>query len=388
MVNLELLQKLVKSGEYPNLVCQEDIDNIQAIVDANESLFAIPWYDEGSVRLDEGCYFELSTVNEKSYGFRKRIPTNIEQYQAHNGTIFNNQIFKYLGYITGYNFPASKPSQPKEYLSFNGDLPLFKVTIDCICAFAAQVTGNNDTSSLKKALSYLDFSEFDVFEVPDADPHRTNQGPGDPPPRPYNIEDNHSDTHLEEENFVWDYDIDTIVIDVYEKTFKLVLSKAVGDGGDRLRESIINTFADNPTTRSSAEAILDIMESDFFENYDHDCSISFEFTSEGLQPKIEFQVASWTSKLGPVGQPASDNKKRYNEKCASHDRSVQNIVSSGTTYNWIPDEWSEELSRWENSNITENIHGVMTIIASSSGVEVTDAYGFSGPKGGPQPSTS
>jgi len=388
MVNLELLQKLIKSGEYPNLIGQEDVDNIQRIVDSNESLFAKPWYDKGSVRFDEGCYFEVSTTNEKSYGFRKKIPTNIEQYQAHNGTIFHNKIFKYLGYILGYKFYASNPDQPLEYLSFNGDLPLFKVTIDCIAAFAANVTGNNNTQPLKDALSYLDFSEMDVFEVPNADPHKTNQSETDPPPRPYNIEDNHSDTHEEEENFVWDYDIDTIVIDVYRKTFKVVLSKKAGENADRLRNAVSHMFDENTSIYRNVQSVLNIMDGDYFQSEDIASSIALEFTAEGLRPRFEFQVASWTSKVAPLGQPASDNQRRYDEKCASHDRSVSHIVSSGTTYKWLPDNWSEEISKWENSNIAENIHGVMTIIVDNNGIEVTDAFGYSGPKGGPQPTNS
>lgn len=388
MVNLELLRRLIKSGEYPTLVCQEDIDNIQRIVDSNQNLFAKPWYDKGSVRFDEGCYFEVSTTREKSYGFRKKIPTNIEQFQSHNGTIFHNKIFKYLGYILGYKFYGSEPDQPFEYLSFNGDLPLFKVTIDHIAAFAANVTGNNDTQPLKDALAHLDFSEVEVFEVPDADPHRTNQGENDPPPRPYNIEDNHSDTHEDEENFVWDYDVDTIVINTYKRSFKIVLSKKSGVSGDRLRQTISHMFDEGTKIHRNALSVLDIMDHDYFMHEDVASSIALEFTSEGLKPLLEFQVASWTSKLGPVGQPSRDNLTRYNEKCASHDRSVSHILSSGTTYKWLPENWSEEISRWENSYIAENIHGVMNIIVTDTGIEVTDAFGFSGPKGGPQPSTS
>ena len=187
---------------------------------------------------------------------------------------------------------------------------------------------------------------------------------------------------------MWDYDVDTIVINTYKRSFKIVLSKKSGVSGDRLRQTISHMFDEGTKIHRNALSVLDIMDHDYFMHEDVASSIALEFTSEGLKPLLEFQVASWTSKLGPVGQPSRDNLTRYNEKCASHDRSVSHILSSGTTYKWLPENWSEEISRWENSYIAENIHGVMNIIVTDTGIEVTDAFGFSGPKGGPQPSTS
>jgi len=383
MVNLELLERLVNSGQFPSLVCKDDIANVQKIVDANPAFFEKPWTQKGSRRRDEGVYFEMSESEEKLYCFTKKIPINITQYQAHDGTIYDSPLFKYIAPVVGLKFKSSDPTHPDEVLSVNGDIPLFPTTIDMICQLAAQVTGNPDTNKLRDVLDLLDFSaDIELKEIPEANAHLTNQTLEDPPARPYSAESL-------DETVAWDHDVSNMILNNHTRTFRISVSKQHDFGPEKLRQVVEYMMPTAATKiRKNTESVLNVLASESFVDDTLVNNIEVEFTSEGLSQQLTFQIGSYRSKLSSIGSSPQDNYARYSQKCADHNNSIANILERSTRYNWCPPQWNEELSLWEESNLAENIHGVLTITPTSTGTICKESYGYSGPKNGPQPTNS
>jgi len=383
MVNLELLERLVNSGQFPSLVCKDDIANIQKIVDANPSFFGKPWHERGSKRIDEGVYFEISESEEKMYCFTKKIPIDITQYQMCDGTIYESPLFKYAAPVVGYKFRESDPIHPDEVLGVNGDIPLFPVTIELICDLAAKVTGNPDTDKLCDVLSLLDFSsDMEMVEVPEANAHLTNQTLEDPPARPYKVQESN-------DVVIWDHDICNITLNNHTKTFKISVSKQHDFGPEKLRQ-VVEYMMPNAATkiRKNTESVLNVLASESFVDDTVINNIEFEFTADGLSQQLTFQIGSYRSKLSSAGTSPHDNFARYSQKCADHNNSIANILERSTRYSWCPEQWNIELSSWEDSNFAENIHGVLTITPTSTGTICKESFGYSGPKNGRQPTNS
>ena len=322
MVDLDNLVTIANSGKHPILFNSSDADNVRSIVETYPDVF--------SGDFDNGTAIVKSPSSDAKYGFRFRVPTGISQYELFDGTLLDSKIFPYLKEFKCLFFQNGV---------FNFELvdlepvPLFAPTIDALCKLATEITGNTDTSSLKGLLELLE-----------------------------NIT---SEEH--------DYEVTTLTFSKLDKTIRIGLDKvsSISVSEDIFKyigtRSNTKVYANIQGLTYSMDNLLDDYQTNSIQMY-------IEFNSTGLVKNLGYGIYPKWKKDEPERSSAQDNFPAYTEYQQSHRNSVANITNESKTRNWIPVEWADELSVWEDT--PKAIHAETIVTASGTAVTTEIAYGI------------
>ncbi len=354
-VDFDSLTKQVNT--HPDLLSDTDITNIRKIVDANPSLFELGWDQPGSQRRDSGVYFNKTHRSDgksvpTEYAFLFKIPTEINQIQTFDGTIYTNTLFRYLEDTKAFWFDADDPTTPtSELYHFLDEPPLLSASITAFCQLASEVTGNADTSALKNLLEICD-----------------------------NI--------LTERH---DWGFSSVNISKKNRTIGLSLWKNWDPVDDVEMKNIIKATCGNGNSKAytNTKAVADIIAGRFVTDFDAITTLHFEFSDKGLSKTIGYEIAPDTHAYAPTGTQPMDNYGRYTEKLNSHNRAVTKIIEDTTTATtWLPSSWKDQMASWEGCESIHSVFGDVVIWGTKEGTTTELQYGFSGPRGGAQPTNN
>ena len=345
MVELELLEKVQRSGEYPNLLTSTDVDNIKLIVESNPSLFAYPWYDKRSNRRDCGVAISKTLGGSTLYGFGFDVVKQNSVYKLWDNHILRSNLFAHIFDSKIYFYDPSDPSSPEEeHISFDS-VPIFQPSINMICGIASEITGRQSVGDLQNLLQIIQ----NVEELDDLD-----------------------------------YTLTYMRINRKRQTIKFDFEK--NDNNNTFTDIVESLTSEGSIARINCSGLAGIVASEILSDENTTTSMTITYGPGGLSEEISFSLSTIWSKLAAPGTSPQDNYTVFRERSVSHTNFVHGTSNMFTNQNWITSDISNEISTWEDNTILENIYAVTTISASESGVGTELIYGFSGPKNGKQPS--
>ena len=345
MVELERLEKVQQSGKYPNLLTTTDVENVKAIVEANPSLFAYGWSDKRSTRRDSGATFSKKSNGTTLYGFWFNSQSGTGNHRLWDGHILRNNLFNYSSEEIGYWFSADDLTYPEEEHISLDSVPLFEPSIMNLCSLASEITGRTQVADLKNAL--------DIIK---------------------NIDD------LEQLDYVINY----IIVDRKRQTLEIGLQKSANE--TTFIPLVEHLTTEGTGARRNCVAVSELIQKDFVsESGDNMTSLTLKYGPGGLPEETTFVISTTYSKLAPLGTSPQDNYQIFQSRSASHKNFVCGTASICKEYGWINEDVENEIDIWEDDNLLENVYGVTKITANESGTITEIIYGFSGPKGGNQP---
>tara|TARA_B100001939_G_scaffold256825_1_gene223742 strand:- start:3574 stop:4650 length:1077 start_codon:yes stop_codon:yes gene_type:complete len=345
MVELERLERVQQSGKYPNLLTSTDVENIKAIVESNPSLFAYGWSDKRSTRRDSGATFSKRSDGTNLYGFWFNHPSGTGNHRLWDGHILRNNLFNYSSEEIGYWFSADDLTYPEEEHISLDSVPLFEPSIMNLCSLASEITGRTQVADLKDAL--------DLIKNID------------------NLED-------------LDYTINYIIVNKKRQTLEIGLEKNANE--TRFTPLVEHLTTEGTGARRNCIAVSELIQGDFLsESGDNVTSFTLKYGPGGLPEETTFVISTTHSKLAPVGTSPQDNYKIFQLRSASHRNFVCGTSNICNEYGWIKEVIKNEIDIWEDEDLLENVYGVTKITANESGTVTEIIYGFSGPKGGNQP---
>ena len=217
----------------------------------------------------------------------------------------------------------------KEVVSFEGP-PLIDPTIDALCQLATEVTGNNDTSSLREVLKILEPDEFGDYEISTADISRV------------------------------------------DKSIRIGLIKK----STSIPEDVLKLYGTRSNTKiyQNIQGVSQLVDTLIVDDENNLVEIIFEFDSTGLVKEIGYALSSEFMKDAPEGTTSQDNFPVYLERHQSHNNAVATISSKTKEWYWLSDTWYNEISVWEQQ--PKAVHGATIITAGHDGTKLELVYGL------------
>jgi len=343
------------ANRHPKLMSDTDVSNIRSIVDANPALFQLGWDQPNTKRRDSGVYFKKSIkagveVDNPKYAFLFFMATEIPQYTLFDGTVLDCSLFKYLDGTRALWFDADDPSTPEwELVHFQDEPPVLTPSIDAICQLAATVTGNTNTQPLREYLEILD-----------------------------NIE---TDRH--------DWSFGTLWISTKLKSIKLGLNKNEEAWVSSEVEGILDKVCGSKNSHAykNSEQMFSTLGLTQVESPHSILTPHVEFDADGLKKELSFEMGTSYSYNAPYGSQPMDDFPVFNSYQSSYNDGKGMIINDSRDYNWISDDWREQLEVWEQCENIQATFGDVVVKATKDGLTTELLYGLSGAKTGQQPTT-
>ncbi len=348
-VDFDSISKAVNN--QPKLLNDTDVTNIRKIVDANPSLFESSWDQPKTKRRDAGVYLKKTIkdgveVDSPKYAFLFYCPTAIDQYQLQDGTILNCPLFKYNDGTKGLWFDDDGNLE-WELLHLSDEPPVLTPSINSICQLASDVTGNQDTQSLREYFNTVD-----------------------------NID---TDRH--------DWSFNTLWISTKHKSIKIGLSKTDAAWIPEDVYGILDKVcgSKNSNAYKNTEQMFSTLGIMQVETTHTILTPHVEFDSTGLKKEIGFEMGTSYSLDAPTGTNPMDDFGAFNSKQSSYKEGVRLIMADSKDYNWISDEWRDQLEVWDTNTHVDAVFGDVMVTSSKDGWKTDLFYGLSGSKTGQQP---
>ena len=348
MVELERLERVQQSGKYPNLITSTDVDNVKKITEANPSLFAYSWSDKRSTRRDSGALFSKKSDGTTLYGFWFVPQSGTGTYRLWDGHVIKNNLLNYSFNVIGYFFSADDLNCPEEEHISLDSVPLFEPSIMSLCSLVTEITGRQSIGDLKRALDSVK-----------------------------NVDDL---TEL-------DYTINYLRINRKKQTVEIGLEKSENENS--FSTLIEKVTPEGTLSRTNCSAVSNLIEGDFLsQDGDNETTILIKYGPEGLYEETSFVISTTYSKLAPSGTKPTDNYQVFQQRSVSHSNFVSDSLYKCNNYRWIDEHIKDEIITWEDDEILETIYGVTILTVSASGTNTEIMYGYSGIKGGNQPTVN
>ena len=112
-----------------------------------------------------------------------------------------------------------------------------------------------------------------------------------------------------------------------------------------------------------------------------------EFDADGLKKELSFEMGTSYSYNAPYGSQPMDDFPVFNSYQSSYNDGKGMIINDSRDYNWISDDWREQLEVWEQCENIQATFGDVVVKATKDGLTTELLYGLSGAKTGQQPTT-